>query len=225
MLFFRPLTILEEIAEAMKMKPEKVKSIVEANRIEPGSLNILAGESENEELLNFIEDKGALSPAETVSWKLFREQFIKILSALRLAQVQILVLRFGLDIERKRTLQELSDILGITREGARLRIDSVLKRIECDPRYERLKDYFGFIGELLISSPTKIRISHWWNFKKSVFGCLMSITSMILKILENTAGFSKKSWKFLMLYITWNRDLKALRCREKPVKSRINTGK
>jgi len=161
MLFFRPLTILEEIAEAMKMKPEKVKSIVEANRIEPGSLNILAGESENEELLNFIEDKGALSPAETVSWKLFREQFIKILSALRLAQVQILVLRFGLDIERKRTLQELSDILGITREGARLRIDSVLKRIECDPRYERLKDYFGFIGELLISSPTKIRISHW----------------------------------------------------------------
>jgi RNA polymerase primary sigma factor len=135
--------ILEEIAEAMKMKPEKVKAIIEANRIEPGSLNIMTGESEDAELLSSIEDQEALSPAETVSQKLFREQLIKMLGTLKPAQVQILVLRFGLDGGKERTLAEVGRVLDITREGARLRINKALKELERNPCCRSLKDYMN----------------------------------------------------------------------------------
>jgi RNA polymerase primary sigma factor len=103
---------VEEIAEAMskgqevQVTPEKVREIIKVSQ-EPVSLETPIGEEEDSHLGDFIEDRGALAPAEAASHQLLKEQVEAVLDSLTGRERRVLQLRFGLEDGRARTLEEV----------------------------------------------------------------------------------------------------------------------
>jgi RNA polymerase primary sigma factor len=93
---------VEEIAEAMSkgqevvVTPEKVREIIKVSQ-EPVSLETPIGEEEDSHLGDFIEDRGALAPAEAASHQLLKEQVEAVLDSLSGRERRVLQLRFGLE--------------------------------------------------------------------------------------------------------------------------------
>src|SRR5687767_5009734 len=102
---------VEEIAEAMskgqevQVTPEKVREIIKVSQ-EPVSLETPIGEEEDSHLGDFIEDRGALAPAEAASHQLLKEQVEAVLDSLTGRERRVLQLRFGLEDGRARTLED-----------------------------------------------------------------------------------------------------------------------
>ncbi len=117
---------VEEIAEAMskgqevQVTPEKVREIIKVSQ-EPVSLETPIGEEEDSHLGDFIEDRGALAPAEAASHQLLKEQVESVLDSLTGRERRVLQLRFGLEDGRARTLAEVApcrDRVGNRSRGA-----------------------------------------------------------------------------------------------------------
>ncbi|HEY6569177.1 MAG TPA: sigma-70 family RNA polymerase sigma factor, partial [Candidatus Limnocylindrales bacterium] len=112
---------VEEIAEAMSrgqevvVTPEKVREIIKVSQ-EPVSLETPIGEEEDSHLGDFIEDRGALAPAEAASHQLLKEQVEAVLDSLTGRERRVLQLRFGLEDGRARTLEEVGKEFNVTRE-------------------------------------------------------------------------------------------------------------
>ncbi len=115
---------VEEIAEAMSkgqevvVTPEKVREIIKVSQ-EPVSLETPIGEEEDSHLGDFIEDRGALAPAEAASHQLLKEQVEAVLDSLTGRERRVLQLRFGLEDGRARTLEEVGKEFNVTRERIR----------------------------------------------------------------------------------------------------------
>ena len=115
---------VEEIAEAMskgqevQVTPEKVREIIKVSQ-EPVSLETPIGEEEDSHLGDFIEDRGALAPAEAASHQLLKEQVEAVLDSLTGRERRVLQLRFGLEDGRARTLEEVGREFNVTRERIR----------------------------------------------------------------------------------------------------------
>ena len=115
---------VEEIAEAMSkgqevvVTPEKVREIIKVSQ-EPVSLETPIGEEEDSHLGDFIEDRGALAPAEAASHQLLKEQVEAVLDSLSGRERRVLQLRFGLEDGRARTLEEVGKEFNVTRERIR----------------------------------------------------------------------------------------------------------
>ncbi len=115
---------VEEIAEAMskgqevQVTPEKVREIIKVSQ-EPVSLETPIGEEEDSHLGDFIEDRGALAPAEAASHQLLKEQVEAVLDSLTGRERRVLQLRFGLEDGRARTLEEVGKEFNVTRERIR----------------------------------------------------------------------------------------------------------
>ncbi len=90
----------EEIAEEMQITPEKVREIIKISQ-EPVSLETPIGEEDDSHLGDFIEDHGALAPADAASHQLLKEQVKDALCGLTQREQEVLRLRFGLDALRK----------------------------------------------------------------------------------------------------------------------------
>ena len=108
----------EEIAEQMEISPEKVREIIKVSQ-EPVSLEMPIGEEDDSHLGDFIEDAGALAPAEAASHQLLKEQVEDVLDSLTERERKVLQLRFGLDDGRSRTLEEVGKEFHVTRERIR----------------------------------------------------------------------------------------------------------
>ena len=108
----------EEIAEEMDLPVERVREIMKIAQ-EPVSLETPIGEEEDSHLGDFIEDQDALAPAEAASFTMLREQLSTVLESLTPREQQVLRLRFGLDDGRTRTLEEVGQVFGVTRERIR----------------------------------------------------------------------------------------------------------
>ncbi|HEX6129378.1 MAG TPA: sigma-70 family RNA polymerase sigma factor, partial [Candidatus Limnocylindria bacterium] len=110
---------VEEIAEAMskgqevQVTPEKVREIIKVSQ-EPVSLETPIGEEEDSHLGDFIEDRGALAPAEAASHQLLKEQVEAVLDSLSGRERRVLQLRFGLEDGRSRTLEEVGKEFNVT---------------------------------------------------------------------------------------------------------------
>ncbi len=115
---------VEEIAEAMSkgqevvVTPDKVREIIKVSQ-EPVSLETPIGEEEDSHLGDFIEDRGALAPAEAASHQLLKEQVEAVLDSLTGRERRVLQLRFGLEDGRARTLEEVGKEFNVTRERIR----------------------------------------------------------------------------------------------------------
>jgi RNA polymerase primary sigma factor len=108
----------EEIAAEMGISPEKVREIKKISQ-EPTSLHQRVGDDGDALLGDFIEDKDAISPSEEVGEIVQREEIVLVLSLLTHRERNVLKLRFGLEDGRPRTLEEVGQKFGVTRERIR----------------------------------------------------------------------------------------------------------
>ncbi|MCL1975735.1 MAG: RNA polymerase sigma factor RpoD [Firmicutes bacterium] len=130
----------EEIAAEMEITEERVREILKISQ-EPVSLETPIGEEEDSHLGDFIEDEEALAPAEAASFFLLREQLEDVLSTLTQREKKVLQLRFGLDDGRSRTLEEVGQVFGVTRERIRQIEAKALRKLRHPSRSKKLKDY------------------------------------------------------------------------------------
>ena len=137
---------VEEIAEAMSkgqevvVTPEKVREIIKVSQ-EPVSLDKPMGEEEDSRLGDFIEDRGAVAPAEAASDQLLKEQVEAVLDSLTGRERRVLQLRFGLEDGRARTLEEVGKEFNVTRERIRQIEAKALRKLRHPSRSRKLKDY------------------------------------------------------------------------------------
>ena len=137
---------VEEIAEAMskgqevQVTPDKVREIIKVSQ-EPVSLETPIGEEEDSHLGDFIEDRGALAPAEAASHQLLKEQVEAVLDSLSGRERRVLQLRFGLEDGRARTLEEVGKEFNVTRERIRQIEAKALRKLRHPSRSRKLKDY------------------------------------------------------------------------------------
>ena len=130
----------EEIAEAMEISVERVREIMKIAQ-EPVSLETLIGEEEDSHLGDFIEDQDAPAPAEAASFMLLKEQLEEVLDTLTEREERVLRLRFGLDDGRARTLEEVGQNFGVTRERIRQIEAKALRKLRHPSRSRKLKDF------------------------------------------------------------------------------------
>jgi RNA polymerase primary sigma factor len=130
----------EEIAHEMDIPAERVREIMKIAQ-EPVSLETPIGEEEDSHLGDFIEDEDAPAPAEAASFLLLKEQLEEVLDTLTAREEKVLRLRFGLDDGRSRTLEEVGQEFGVTRERIRQIEAKALRKLRHPSRSKKLKDY------------------------------------------------------------------------------------
>ncbi len=130
----------EEIGRGMEIAPEKVREIIKVSQ-EPVSLETPIGEEEDSHLGDFIEDQGTLAPAEAASHHLLKEQVQEVVASLTPREQKVLILRFGLEDGRSRTLEEVGREFNVTRERIRQIEAKALRKLRHPSRSKKLKDY------------------------------------------------------------------------------------
>ena len=130
----------EEIGKGMEVQPDKVREIIKVSQ-EPVSLETPIGEEEDSHLGDFIEDQGTMAPSEAASHQLLKEQVQDVLSSLTPREQKVLVLRFGLEDGRSRTLEEVGREFNVTRERIRQIEAKALRKLRHPSRSKKLKDY------------------------------------------------------------------------------------
>lgn len=130
----------EEIAQEMNIPVERVREIMKIAQ-EPVSLETPIGEEEDSHLGDFIEDEDAPAPAEAASFTLLKEQLEDVLETLTPREKKVLVLRFGLEDGRSRTLEEVGQEFGVTRERIRQIEAKALRKLRHPSRSRKLKDF------------------------------------------------------------------------------------
>ena len=133
---------VEEIAESMGLTPEKVREVIKISQ-EPISLETPIGEEEDSHLGDFIEDQEAVAPAEAASVMLLKEKMADVLKNLTERERKVLVLRFGLEDGHQRTLEEVGQEFGVTRERIRQIEAKALRKLRHPSRGKALKDYWS----------------------------------------------------------------------------------
>ncbi len=130
----------EEIGEEMNMEPSRVREIMKISQ-EPVSLETPIGEEEDSHLGDFIPDEEAQEPSDAASFSLLKDQLEEVLHTLTDREEKVLRLRFGLDDGRARTLEEVGQVFGVTRERIRQIEAKALRKLRHPKRSTSLKDY------------------------------------------------------------------------------------
>jgi len=130
----------EEIAQEMNISEERVREILKIAQ-EPVSLETPIGEEDDSHLGDFIEDHEAQAPADAAAFELLKEQLEDVLDTLSPREEKVLRLRFGLDDGRSRTLEEVGQYFGVTRERIRQIEAKALRKLRHPMRSKRLRDY------------------------------------------------------------------------------------
>jgi len=131
---------VHELAEILGLPPSKVRDIQKATQ-EPVSLETPVGDDEDSELGDFIEDLEADQPLEYVFREMRREELFRVLDSLPTRDRKVLELRFGLKGERPRTLEEVGERFGVTRERIRQLENKTLNRLKNFREAQALRDF------------------------------------------------------------------------------------
>lgn len=129
----------EEIAKAMEVDVVKVREIMKVSQ-EPTSLETPVGDEEDSHLGDFISDPGP-TPYDQTSRQLLKEHMEEVLATLSDREKKVLILRFGLEDGRPRTLEEVGAQFGVTRERIRQIEAKALRKLRHPSRSKKLKDY------------------------------------------------------------------------------------
>ncbi len=129
----------EENADEMALTPEKVREIVKVSQA-PVSLETPIGHEEDSHLGDFVEDREATSPVDAAVLSMLRIEVEDSLDALTARERRVLQLRFGLFDAHERTLEEVGQRLGLTRERIRQIEAKALRKLGDPSRSQKLKD-------------------------------------------------------------------------------------
>ena len=130
----------EEIAAEMKISVEKVQQIQKINQ-EPSSLDATVGEEEDTNLGDFIADTEIQNPLEFTQYQIYREEIEAVLQTLTPREEKVIRLRYGLDDNRARTLEEVGKAFNVTRERIRQIEAKALRRLRHPSRLKRLQQH------------------------------------------------------------------------------------
>jgi len=130
----------EELAAALDMTPEKVIEVQKHGR-DPVSLHTPVGEDGEAELGDLIEDSQAIQPGEAASMTLLQEQLHSVLGTLPEREADVVSLRFGLTDGQPKTLDEIGQVYGVTRERIRQIESKAMSKLRNPYRSNRLRDY------------------------------------------------------------------------------------
>jgi RNA polymerase primary sigma factor len=132
--------LADEIAEEMNITPDKVRQIVGASQ-QTVSLEMPIGEEEDASLGDIIEDRNTIAPADAASQQILKEEVIDMLDGLTARERRVIELRYGLEDGYNRTLAELGDELGVSRERVRQIEAEALTKLRASKETGRLKEY------------------------------------------------------------------------------------
>ena len=130
----------EEIADQMQMSADKVRSILKIAQ-EAISLETPVGDDGDSSFGDFIEDKGAESPANSTAFSVFQEKLDEVLGTLTEREEKVLRLRFGLGDGYPRTLEEVGSVFNVTRERVRQIEAKALRKMRHPTRARELKPF------------------------------------------------------------------------------------
>lgn len=130
----------EEIAKEMGISVEKVREIKKISQ-DPVSLETPIGEEEDSHLGDFIPDEDIPSPVDAAAYSMLQKQLREVLDTLSEREKKVLILRFGLDDGRPRTLEEVGKEFNVTRERIRQIEAKALRKLRHPSRSKKLKDY------------------------------------------------------------------------------------
>ena len=130
----------EEIAKEMGITVEKVREIKKISQ-DPVSLETPIGEEEDSHLGDFIPDEDIPSPVDAAAYSMLQKQLREVLDTLSDREKKVLILRFGLDDGRPRTLEEVGKEFNVTRERIRQIEAKALRKLRHPSRSKKLKDY------------------------------------------------------------------------------------
>ena len=130
----------EELAKEMDITPEKVLEIQQYAR-EPISLDQTIGDEGDSQLGDFIEDSEAVVAVDAVSFTLLQDQLQSVLATLSEREAGVVRLRFGLTDGQPRTLDEIGQVYGVTRERIRQIESKTMSKLRHPSRSQVLRDY------------------------------------------------------------------------------------
>ncbi|MFH0960770.1 MAG: sigma-70 family RNA polymerase sigma factor, partial [Pseudomonadota bacterium] len=130
----------KEIGREMGIPPERVAEIFKMIQL-PICLESPIGDEGDGQLVDLIEDRNALQPAEAAYNQLLKDQIEDVLSTLSPREHRIIQLRFGLEDGRSRTLEEVGNVFNVTRERIRQIEAKAIRRLRHQSRSQKLKAY------------------------------------------------------------------------------------
>ena len=130
----------EEIAKKLGITVDKVREVYKISQ-DPVSLETPIGEEDDSHLGDFIRDERTMGPEEYATVEMLKEELKGVLSTLTEREEKVLRLRFGLDDGQCRTLEEVGQIFGVTRERIRQIEAKALRKLRHPSRSRKLKDF------------------------------------------------------------------------------------
>ena len=130
----------EEIAKKLGITVDKVREVYKISQ-DPVSLETPIGEEDDSHLGDFIRDERTMGPEEYATVEMLKSELANVLSTLTEREEKVLRLRFGLDDGQCRTLEEVGQIFGVTRERIRQIEAKALRKLRHPSRSRKLKDF------------------------------------------------------------------------------------
>lgn len=130
----------KELSKKMGISEEKVREVLKISQ-EPVSLETPIGEEDDSHLGDFVPDERTMSPEEYATAELLKEELSDVLETLTEREEKVLILRFGLEDGQCRTLEEVGQIFGVTRERIRQIEAKALRKMRHPSRSKKLKDF------------------------------------------------------------------------------------
>ena len=130
----------EELSKKMGLPVDKIREVFKISQ-DPVSLETPIGEEEDSHLGDFIKDERMMSPEEYTTSELLKEELESVLLTLSDREERVLKLRFGLEDGQCRTLEEVGQIFGVTRERIRQIEAKALRKLKHPSRSRKLKDF------------------------------------------------------------------------------------
>ena len=132
----------EELAKKMHMSLDKIREVIKIAQ-EPVSLETPIGEEDDSHLGDFVKDERSMSPEEYTVHELLKDEISDVLLTLTEREEQVLRLRFGLDDGCCKTLEEVGQMFGVTRERIRQIEAKALRKLRHPSRSRKLKDFLN----------------------------------------------------------------------------------